>query len=469
MHITHIGHACLLTEANGLRILSDPWWRGPCFGAQWWIYPEPFLEPLEGCNIDYIYISHGHEDHFHSGTLKTLGTSAKILVSEHLGLAPHLKKLGHEVITVNEHEEKMLSNGVSCRIVPTHGGDTFMTLTDGEETLINLNDAVHPLPKYLRNRFIKRIRGYHPTLDYVFCGHGVASHFPNCYVIPGKDIKRTAQKRQLFFNKNWAHIINGLAPHYGFPFAADVALLENDLFWSNEPVQNTERPPMVFKRLYPGARTLVADIAPGFRISDKTIVSNTLREPLRSETLHDKYAEKIERANRYGRVEAEELQQVKQLVNENVKKNERFLSSFEGDYRALFRFHNTETGLQVIKDGDRFTVELHDTRSDDAKYDITYTTRLPYLRRSLTLPHGNETLFVGSGGIFEYAAADRVRDNLHEELMTIMTRGESAGSRFTKNLKRLIKAAINRDDWDMYNLYRWTVWKNSNDEEQPKL
>jgi len=31
--ITFIGHASLLIEANGLSIVSDPWWNGLCFGS----------------------------------------------------------------------------------------------------------------------------------------------------------------------------------------------------------------------------------------------------------------------------------------------------------------------------------------------------------------------------------------------------------------------------------------------------
>ena len=41
MRITFIGQASLLIEANRLNIVSDPWWNGPCFGAQWWPYPMP--------------------------------------------------------------------------------------------------------------------------------------------------------------------------------------------------------------------------------------------------------------------------------------------------------------------------------------------------------------------------------------------------------------------------------------------
>jgi RNA polymerase sigma factor (TIGR02999 family) len=41
LRIKFIGHASLLIEAGGVTILSDPWWSGPCFGAQWWNHPPP--------------------------------------------------------------------------------------------------------------------------------------------------------------------------------------------------------------------------------------------------------------------------------------------------------------------------------------------------------------------------------------------------------------------------------------------
>ena len=59
MRITFIGHASLLIEANGLSIVSNPWWNGPCFGAQWWPYPLPHVEAVRDRRVDYVYVSHG--------------------------------------------------------------------------------------------------------------------------------------------------------------------------------------------------------------------------------------------------------------------------------------------------------------------------------------------------------------------------------------------------------------------------
>jgi hypothetical protein len=41
------------------KIISDPWWIGPCFGAQWWLYLPPDLDALKEAVPDFIYVSHG--------------------------------------------------------------------------------------------------------------------------------------------------------------------------------------------------------------------------------------------------------------------------------------------------------------------------------------------------------------------------------------------------------------------------
>src|SRR5579872_3175535 len=133
MKVTFIGHAAILIEANGLRVLSDPWWHGPCFASQWWIYPRPYLQAVESAPIDYIYISHGHSDHFHRGTLRRFPKGTKMLVSAELDLAPALREMDFDVIEVGREEERELGQNVHVRIIPTYGGDTLMALSDRKE------------------------------------------------------------------------------------------------------------------------------------------------------------------------------------------------------------------------------------------------------------------------------------------------------------------------------------------------
>lgn len=113
MKITFIGHASILADANGLTILSDPWWRGPCFGAQWWPYPLPRVDAIENRRLDYVYISHGHHDHLHPGTLATLDKRAKVLMSARLDLAAGIRALGFEVIKRTGKDREATTTGSS--------------------------------------------------------------------------------------------------------------------------------------------------------------------------------------------------------------------------------------------------------------------------------------------------------------------------------------------------------------------
>lgn len=466
MKITFVGHASILIEAGGISVLSDPWWRGPCFGAQWWNYPEPYVQPIEAGRVDYVYVSHGHHDHFHPATLNTINRDAKVVVSAHIGLAPAIRELGFEVIEVPDTEAVTLgTSGVRCRIMETYAADTLMTLTDGSEVCVNLNDALHSAPAPVQREFVTRLKALHPRMDYVFCGYGVASHFPNCYVIPGKNREATAARRQRHFNRQWARLIAELGPVYGFPFAADVVFLEDDLFWANEVTHNAERPTATLATLYPGCPVKAMDIAPGFAIEDGRVTKEVLREPLVASTLRAACAGGIERANRYRSVDEQDVQEVAGLLRDKLAAWSGYLAAYEGDYRFLIRFRNGTSGIRIEKRGPRLSLDVVPGNGMTG-YDVAYTTRLPYLKGALTRPFGDELLFVGSGGVFEYAEQAQARRNLHRELMHLLrsdaTPPASRGPRksgLVYRAKQIVKRLLGRrPEPDLYDLGVWTVF-----------
>ena len=84
MKITYITHACLLIEIQGIKILTDPWLKGPCWGGSLWHYPTHNYTIKKIPKPDYIFFSHGHDDHFHEETIKAFPKSwlsTKILVA----------------------------------------------------------------------------------------------------------------------------------------------------------------------------------------------------------------------------------------------------------------------------------------------------------------------------------------------------------------------------------------------------
>lgn len=467
MRVTFIAHASILVQSNGVSVLSDPWWKGPCYGAQWWLYPEPYLAAIENEKIDYIYISHGHHDHFHPTTLKQFSRDIRVLIPKESDLRTAIRALGFQVIEVNGEKEHHLSDSITCRILPTVGGDSLMAISDGTETCLNLNDSLHASSTVVQGKFVDLLRNFYRRLDYVFCGYGTASHFPNCYVIPGKNKVETARMRQSYFNQAWAKVVHKLAPRFAFPFAADVVLLEDDLFWSNESVHNAERPTEVYKRLYPGSTTVVADIAPGFTMEKGKVLVNQIRQPICSESIRTFYQDSIKRVNTQRPVDGRAVQEAVDLIRDNIRKWRPHFEMFEEDYKFLVRFRNSKAGIEIVKRSRELavnpvTLDLYTNQN----YDLIYTTRIQYFKRSLTSAYGHETLFVGSGGIFEYTSSNRIRSTLHQELIDMVkqinnppVRRCSKAKPVLTTAKRLLKKLVNRTNDHLYDLQKWTVFQ----------
>lgn len=469
MRVSFIGHASILIDTGTVRILSDPWWRGPCFGAQWWIYPSPRTDLVSYDNVDYIYISHGHHDHYHPGTLKLFDRKTKVLVSRELDLADSIRSLGFDVIEVDAVQPIHLSADCRCWIWPTYGGDSLSVIECQGEVSVNANDALHAAPIEVRESAIRRLRDAFPRIDYLFCGYGVASHFPNCYVIPGKDDQRTAAKRQHYFNAIWAGIVDQLQPVFGFPFAADVVFLEADLQHVNEPTHNSERPTALLKNMFPDSKVRTIDIAPGFVVENGQVVSLVERQPLSIAALRQSQHKSIERANRYARVDAAKVDHVASLLQANTEVCRPYLIEHRGDYSFLIAFRNSNAGVSITKKGDRFdVVPIHDGVDAHRNHNVRYLTRLPYLELSLSKRYADEILFVGSGGVFSFRSEDDARRNLHLELRAMLRKHEqSPPSRFghsrpiVARLKQFVRTLLRIRRDDLYDLMQWVEWEQN--------
>jgi hypothetical protein len=342
-------------------------------------------------------------------------------------------------------------------------------VSDGKEVCVNLNDALHSAPRGVQNEFLKKLHALYPQIDYLFCGYGVASHFPNCYRIPGKDLAATARSRQLHFTDQWVRIVSELKPKFAFPFAGDVVFLEEDLLWVNEPTHNAERPPEVLKRKHPGFAGQAIDPAPGFQIADGKIVHDARRPHVTETILRQALNDEIARVQNYAPVEWAEVEEVRGILEANIAKCGSYLASYPGDYRCLIHFRNSNFGVVIQKRGSRITATAtQDAKAEAATAELVLKTRLPYLKGSLTVPYADEVIFVGSGGVFEFKRREDVQRALHRELATLVRFHESPPVRrpdkpqtLKGQAKRLVLKMLGRDDSDLYDLDHWTVYRDT--------
>ena len=96
LRATWIGHATVLLEIDGARILTDPVWSERVSPSSL-VGPRRFFEPPlamdELPRIDAVLVSHDHYDHLDMETVQTLGKrGARFLVP--LGVGAHLEKWG---------------------------------------------------------------------------------------------------------------------------------------------------------------------------------------------------------------------------------------------------------------------------------------------------------------------------------------------------------------------------------------
>jgi L-ascorbate metabolism protein UlaG (beta-lactamase superfamily) len=101
LDLRFLGHATVLLELAGQRVLTDPFLRAG-LGPLQRHGPLPGGSDLEG--IDVIVISHGHPDHFDPASLALIHGRPLIVVPRGLGPATRLVTGGH-VLEVVEGEQ----------------------------------------------------------------------------------------------------------------------------------------------------------------------------------------------------------------------------------------------------------------------------------------------------------------------------------------------------------------------------
>ena len=234
MKLTYISHATLLIEYHGKKIVTDPWVKGSAYCNQWHLFPKA-LHPEKIKDADFVFYSHGHEDHLHGESLKEINTKA--ILHYPYSWYGGTKDFFHELGFQNVKEvlnEKTLEFGEKMRVTYLSNNlDNVMVIELGDEVIININDALPSASSEMIAYFIKRIKAGWKKIDYLFSSYGGASYFPNTVRSANKKDKEIAETRELFFVNNFCKIVSALQPKFAIPFASDFVLLDDHQRWIN--------------------------------------------------------------------------------------------------------------------------------------------------------------------------------------------------------------------------------------------
>jgi len=146
LQITLINHACVKLSLGGVTILCDPWLSGPAFNQGWDLLiktPMSLDAVMEG--VTHIWVSHEHPDHFvpkffadiapRYGTLPVLFQQTR-----DKRIKSFLQARGFDVTELpNRRAQTIDGVRITCGVSEFY--DSWLHLTDGTGSILNLNDC----------------------------------------------------------------------------------------------------------------------------------------------------------------------------------------------------------------------------------------------------------------------------------------------------------------------------------------
>ncbi len=246
LSIRYISHASIQINGEFGSLITDPWiLNEPIYAFTTWKYPPAVIPPEDIVNeIDYLYLSHPHEDHLHIPSLDKFPRHIKILLPEYADYpclrAQTVERTFREMGFYNIQKLKpwqtyMLGGNTPFTIIPAakikywDWENSGFVLEHHDCKLLNMNDCPSDPELYeIVNKRFGRI-------DLGFVQYSGVSMFPGRYRMPKEEMKAASDKRK----HSWIqqkNMIELLQVDRIAPFAGDFAWLDDSLYhcnWAN--------------------------------------------------------------------------------------------------------------------------------------------------------------------------------------------------------------------------------------------
>jgi len=245
MKFKFIANACgILEGSKGTRILFDPWILNGVFEGSWFHYPKIKTKFDDIKNIDAIYLSHLHPDHFDIRTFKNFKKKIPIFILDRklnflssilskIGFKNQIKIKNFNKFRFNEFEITMLEPFEKHNFEESDLGnliDSSIIIKDLElkKIIINFNDNIPSV------RSAKKIKNKFKNIDLALVNYNSAGPYPSCFTNLNK--KNKIKERNRIIKRNLNHtlkIVNILQPKSVMPFAGSYILAGKNIKKNN--------------------------------------------------------------------------------------------------------------------------------------------------------------------------------------------------------------------------------------------
>jgi UDP-MurNAc hydroxylase len=217
MEVTFVADSTFIFEHASIRLLTDPWIGTTIYGGAWRQFPPPVIKPSEVGRLDYIFISHIHEDHCDPQTIAALDRNAVVLLMERTPNFVEAFLRRHqfhfrEVRKIPPFKKTPLTNDLAVEIIdadPSHALnhliDSALLLHWGGKTIHFANDD-SPYPESYPH-----LKQYDFALSILPASGG--SGYPACF--DSLSLEEQARERDrivAMYFKTFAGAVNELRP-----------------------------------------------------------------------------------------------------------------------------------------------------------------------------------------------------------------------------------------------------------------
>jgi UDP-MurNAc hydroxylase len=222
----NIGGATAILEHQGKRIMFDPWLNDGIFHGAWYHYPPLQVSIKDIGRIDYLYISHIHEDHCAAGTIQYLNRDAEVILMDRQPnfVAKFLDLYGfkfQKVHLIKPRVQTQIAPNLYVDIIeadPSHELnyqiDSALIIKWDNFTVYNANDC----PPYSNG--LEYIQKQYEKVDLALLPYAGGSGYPSCYTNLSHTDK--LREKQRIFEQNlqlFVDTVKALQPSYAVPFA----------------------------------------------------------------------------------------------------------------------------------------------------------------------------------------------------------------------------------------------------------
>lgn len=236
MQVTYYGQACTLIEAAGRRILTDPWLTEGAYCGTWFhthVLADAGVDPAAVCrNIDYLFISHEHEDHLDPQTLAHVDPDTPVLICKFPTpkFREYLTSLGlRNIIERPSGEVLDLGDGLEVIIFGTaeYTNDSAIVVRAEGCTVFNETDCK------LAYQDLLRVGGMGVDIGfYMFSG---ANWYPMLYEYPAETKRALIERRRRSLLRGLVQRVKVTKPKLVVPAAGPCTVLDPDMLWLNSP------------------------------------------------------------------------------------------------------------------------------------------------------------------------------------------------------------------------------------------